>query len=54
VRILSEPENALTKQYIELFKTEKVTLSFTSGAIAEIARYAALANERMEDIGARA
>lgn len=53
VRILSEPENALTKQYIELFKTEKVALSFTSGAIAEIARYAALANERMEDIGAR-
>lgn len=53
VRILSEPENALTKQYVELFKAEGVVLSFTKGAIAEIARFAALANEKMEDIGAR-
>lgn len=53
VRILSEPENALTKQYVELFKSEGVALTFTQGAIAEIARYAASANEKMEDIGAR-
>lgn len=53
VRILSEPENALTKQYTELFKSENVALTFTKGAIAEIARFAALANEKMEDIGAR-
>ena len=53
VRILSEPENALTKQYTELFRTEAVELSFTAGAIKEIARFAALANEKMEDIGAR-
>lgn len=52
-RILKEPENALTKQYTELFKTEAVDLSFSGGAIAEIAHYAAIANERMEDIGAR-
>lgn len=53
VRILSEPENALTKQYKELFRTEAVELSFSAGAIKEIARFAALANEKMEDIGAR-
>ncbi|MDI3504045.1 MAG: ATP-dependent HslUV protease ATP-binding subunit HslU [Candidatus Cloacimonadota bacterium] len=53
VRIISEPENALTKQYKELFRTENVELSFSSGAIKEIARYAAIANEKMEDIGAR-
>ncbi len=53
VRILSEPANALTKQYRELFRTEKVELSFSAGAINEIARFAALANEKMEDIGAR-
>ncbi len=52
-RILKEPENALTKQYTELFKTEAVDLSFSGGAIAEIAHYAAIANERLEDIGAR-
>lgn len=52
-RILKEPENALTKQYSELFNTENVSLSFTDGAIAEIARFAAMANEKMEDIGAR-
>jgi ATP-dependent HslUV protease ATP-binding subunit HslU len=53
VRILSEPENALTKQYRELFATEKVELGVSSGAIKEIAKYAAVANEKMEDIGAR-
>jgi len=53
VRIISEPENALTKQYKELFRTEGVELSFSAGAISEIARFAAMANEKMEDIGAR-
>jgi len=52
-RILTEPENALTKQYIELFKSEKTKLSFSEDAISEIAYFAALANEKMEDIGAR-
>jgi len=53
VRIISEPENALTKQYRELFRTEGVELSFSTGAISEIARFAAMANDKMEDIGAR-
>lgn len=52
-QILTEPENALTKQYIEMFKAEKTVLSFTPEAVSEIAYYAALANEKMEDIGAR-
>lgn len=52
-RILQEPENALTKQYIALFSAENCTLTFSKGAIKEIARFAALANEKMEDIGAR-
>jgi len=51
--ILTEPENALTKQYIALFKSEKTNLKFTEDAISEIAHFAALANEKMEDIGAR-
>lgn len=52
-QILTEPENALTKQYIALFKAENTKLNFTPEAISEIALYAALANEKMEDIGAR-
>lgn len=52
-RILAEPENALTKQYTALFKSEKVELKYHPTAIREIARYAALANDKMEDIGAR-
>lgn len=52
-RILTEPENALTKQYTGLFKSEKTKLSFSKEAISEIAHFAALANEKMEDIGAR-
>jgi ATP-dependent HslUV protease ATP-binding subunit HslU len=52
-RILLEPENALTKQYKALFGAEGTTLGFDKGAVEEIARYAALANEKMEDIGAR-
>lgn len=53
VRILKEPENALTKQYRELFATENVELRFSAGAIKAVAHYAAGANEKMEDIGAR-
>ncbi len=53
VRILTEPENALTKQYTALLATEKVTLDIREDAVAEIARIATLVNARMENIGAR-
>ncbi len=53
VRILSEPKNALTMQYVKLLETEGVTLHFGSDALAEIARYATLVNEKTENIGAR-
>ncbi len=53
VRILTEPENALVKQYKALLETEGVTLEFTPEGIAEIARIAYEVNERTENIGAR-
>ena len=53
VRILTEPKNALTVQYAALLATEGVELEFTEDAIAEVARIAALVNERTENIGAR-
>ncbi|TMA38956.1 MAG: ATP-dependent protease ATPase subunit HslU [Deltaproteobacteria bacterium] len=53
VRILTEPENALTRQYTALLDTEGVTLVFRDDAVAEIARIAAEVNERTENIGAR-
>ncbi|MBI4596690.1 MAG: ATP-dependent protease ATPase subunit HslU [Candidatus Tectomicrobia bacterium] len=53
VRILTEPQNALIKQYEALLETEGVELDFTPDSIEEIARLAALVNERMENIGAR-
>jgi ATP-dependent HslUV protease ATP-binding subunit HslU len=53
LRILTEPENSLTRQYEALLATEGVRLTFRPEAIAEIARMAALANERMQNIGAR-
>jgi ATP-dependent HslUV protease ATP-binding subunit HslU len=53
IRILTEPENSLTKQYQALLATEGVRIEWKSDAIAEIARMAQLANERMENIGAR-
>jgi ATP-dependent HslUV protease ATP-binding subunit HslU len=53
VRILTEPENALTKQYHALLATEGVTLTFTDEAVAEIARIAAEVNGRTQNIGAR-
>jgi ATP-dependent HslUV protease ATP-binding subunit HslU len=52
-KILTEPENALIKQYIALFKTEDVELSFEPEAIKKIAEIAAYVNEQMENIGAR-
>ena len=53
VRILTEPENALIKQYIELIKTEGVELRFTPEAVEEIAEIATEVNQRDENIGAR-
>ena len=53
VRILHEPKNALTMQYSALLATEGVTLTFADDAVAEVARYAALVNEKTENIGAR-
>src|SRR5579862_4007108 len=53
IRILTEPKNALIKQYIALLDTEGLKLSFTDDAIAAIARFAARVNEQTENIGAR-
>jgi ATP-dependent HslUV protease ATP-binding subunit HslU len=53
VRIMTEPENALTKQYAALVEADGAKLSFTEDGIAEIARIAAQVNDRMENIGAR-
>jgi ATP-dependent HslUV protease ATP-binding subunit HslU len=53
VRIMTEPENALTKQYSALVEADGAHLSFTEDGIAEIARIAAHVNDRMENIGAR-
>jgi ATP-dependent HslUV protease ATP-binding subunit HslU len=53
VRILTEPQNALTKQYVALLETEGVKLTFQSDAVEEVARFAALVNETTENIGAR-
>lgn len=53
VRILTEPKASLTKQYVELLKTEGVSLSFAPDAIERLAEIAAQVNERQENIGAR-
>ncbi len=53
VRIMTEPENALTRQYAALVESEGAKLSFTPDGIAEVARIAAQVNDRMENIGAR-
>jgi ATP-dependent HslUV protease ATP-binding subunit HslU len=53
VRILTEPETALTKQYVALLSTEGVTIDFTPDSIAEIARLAVEVNATTENIGAR-
>jgi ATP-dependent HslUV protease ATP-binding subunit HslU len=51
--ILTEPQNALIKQYQALMKTEGIKLTFEDHAIKQIAHLASLVNERTEDIGAR-
>jgi len=53
VRILTEPQNALTKQYTALLETEGVQVSFTPDAIEEIAEIATVVNRATENIGAR-
>jgi ATP-dependent HslUV protease ATP-binding subunit HslU len=53
VRILTEPQNALIKQYIALLETEGIKLTFQDDAVQEIARFAATVNEGTENIGAR-
>ena len=53
VRILTEPQNALIKQYVALLETEGIKLSFHEDAVQEIARFAAIVNEGTENIGAR-
>ena len=53
VRILTEPRNALTRQYRELLATEGVDVEFTPEAVEEIAALAERVNERTENIGAR-
>ena len=53
VRILTEPQNALTKQYVALMETEGIHLAFTDEAVFEVARFAAMVNENTENIGAR-
>jgi ATP-dependent HslUV protease ATP-binding subunit HslU len=53
IRILTEPENALIKQYTALMDTESIKLEFKEDSIAEIAATATLINERTENIGAR-
>ncbi|MDP3179338.1 MAG: HslU--HslV peptidase ATPase subunit, partial [Spirochaetaceae bacterium] len=52
-RILTEPRNALVKQYSQLLSTEGVELDFSIGAVSRIAAIAAAANARTENIGAR-
>jgi ATP-dependent HslUV protease ATP-binding subunit HslU len=53
VRILNEPQNALVRQYVELLRTEGVTLSFGADAVDAIAEIASTVNQRTENIGAR-
>lgn len=53
IRILTEPKNALLTQYVALLATENVRLVFVPDAVDEIARIAAVVNERTENIGAR-
>jgi len=52
-RILTEPKSSLTRQYVELMKTEKVSVRFTDDALDEIASYAFRVNQTTQNIGAR-
>jgi ATP-dependent HslUV protease ATP-binding subunit HslU len=53
IRIMTEPEHALTKQYAALVASEGSSLTFAADGIAELARVATVCNARMENIGAR-
>ncbi len=53
MRILTEPDNALIRQYTEMMATEGVDLTFTDDSVEQIADVAAIVNERTENIGAR-
>ena len=53
IRILTEPNNALVKQYVALLATEEVTIEFAEDSIEEIAEIAAMVNDKTENIGAR-
>jgi len=53
IRILTEPKNALIKQYVALLETEGVKLNFTEDAVETIAKFATSVNEQTENIGAR-
>jgi ATP-dependent HslUV protease ATP-binding subunit HslU len=53
VRILTEPQNALTSQYRALLSTEGIELTFTDAAVREMARFATEVNQATENIGAR-
>jgi ATP-dependent HslUV protease ATP-binding subunit HslU len=53
VRILTEPKNALIKQYTALLETEGLRLQFTDDAVSTLANFAAVVNEQTENIGAR-
>jgi ATP-dependent HslUV protease ATP-binding subunit HslU len=53
VRILTEPKNALIKQYMALLETEGLRLQFTDDAVSTLANFAAVVNEQTENIGAR-
>ena len=53
IRILTEPKNALIKQYVALLETEGLKLNFTEDAVAALARFATSVNEQTENIGAR-
>jgi ATP-dependent HslUV protease ATP-binding subunit HslU len=53
VRILTEPQNALIKQYVGLLETEEVRLDFSEDAVQEIAAIASTVNQSTENIGAR-
>ena len=53
IRILTEPNNALVRQYTEMMATEGIKIIFTADSVAEIAQVATIVNERTENIGAR-
>ncbi|MDR1940437.1 MAG: ATP-dependent protease ATPase subunit HslU [Clostridiales bacterium] len=53
IKILTQPDNAILRQYTELLKVDKIALKFTDDAIKEVARLAAFENENSENLGAR-